>query len=411
MAIERSTVVGVFRDRDKAERAVEELHRLGFRDDQIGFMMRGAEGTTVEATDDNGNRAGEAATGGIVTGGLIGGALAAASLLIPGVGPVLAGGILATIIGGAAAGGAVGGLLGMLVGSGIPDDEAHYYESEFNEGRILVTVKAGNRYQEARDALMRLGAYDIESGRGTTTGTVTTGTAPVGTARRDLTDRDTVRLHEERLQPEKETVKAGEVTVGKDVVTEHHEIEVPVRHEEVHIERRPIEGRPTTGEIREGEQIRVPVHEERVDVNKQTVAYEEVEVGKRQVHDTERVGGEVRREEAVIERHGDVDVHGTGAGIRSWSDMSPEYRQRWQTRYGALGGRFEDYEPYYRYGYEMSMDPRYQNREWRDVESDLHRDYGTWARTHGYHDDNAWERFKDAVQDSWDTVRGRRRAA
>jgi len=265
---------------------------------------------------------------------------------------------------------------------------------------------------------MRLGAYDTESGRGTTTGTVgttgtvTTGTAPVGTARTDLTDRDTVRLHEERLQPRTETVKAGEVTVGKDVVTEHHEIEVPVRREEVHIERRPIEGRPTTGEIREGEEIRVPVHEERADVNKQTVAYEEVQVGKREVHDTERVGAEVRREEAVIDRHGDVDVHGTGVGIRNWGDMSPEYRQRWQSRYGTLGGRFEDYEPYYRYGYEMSADPRYQNREWRDVESDLHRDYGTWARTHGYNaDDNAWERFKDAVQDSWDSTRGRRRAA
>jgi len=389
---------------------VEELHRLGFRDDQIGFMMRGAEGTTVDTSDDAGNRAGESATGGIVTGGLIGGALAAASLLIPGVGPVLAGGILATIIGGAAAGGAVGGLLGMLVGSGIPDEEARYYESEFNEGRILVTVNAGGRYQEVRDVLVRHGAYDIESGRGTTTGTVTSDIAPVGTARTDVTDRDTVRLHEERLRPTTETVKAGEVSVGKDVVTEHREMEVPVRREEVHIERRPVEGRPTTGEIREGEEIRVPVHEERVDVEKQTVAYEEVEVGKRQVHDTERVGSEVRREEAVIERHGDVDLH--GAGVRSWTELSPEYRQRWQSRYGTTGGRFEDYEPFYHYGYEMSTDPRYQNREWRDVEPDLRRDYSTWARGHGYHaDDNAWERFKDAVQDSWDSARGRRRAA
>jgi len=60
----------------------------------------------------------------------------------------------------------------------------------------------------------------------------------------------------------------------------------------------------------------------------------------------------------------------------------------------------------------MSVDPRYQNREWRDVEPDLRRDYGTWAQGHGYRaDDNAWERFKDSVMDSWDSARGRRRAA
>ena len=171
MAMERSTVVGVFSDRATAERAIDDLHRRGFTDDQIGFMWRdgdrdrGVEGAK-DKVDDNDNKAGETAVAGMAIGGAVGGVLAAAAaLVIPGVGPILAGGILATIVGSAAAGGAVGGLVGMFTGMGISDEDAHYYEGEFNQGRVLVTVRAGSRYMEARDALRHAGAWDVESRR------------------------------------------------------------------------------------------------------------------------------------------------------------------------------------------------------------------------------------------------------
>jgi hypothetical protein len=183
MAMERTTVVGVFHDRDQAERAIDELHRLGFRDDEIGFAVRGGdhvEGTTV--TDDRATDTGSGALSGAIAGAGIGGFIAAAaSLLIPGFGPVVAGGILATLLGGAAVGAAAGGILGALVGLGVPEEEARFYESEFHEGRIIVTVKAGARFTEARDILYRHGAYDVERRGGlvgSTTGTTmgTTGT-------------------------------------------------------------------------------------------------------------------------------------------------------------------------------------------------------------------------------------------
>jgi len=136
---------------------------MGFGDDSIGFAMRGEHGTVEGEHHDD--QAGEHATGGMVAGAGIGAIAAAAAMLIPGVGPVLAGGILSTLIGGAAAGGAVGGLVGMLTGMGVSDDEAHYYESEFNNGRILVTVRAGTRYLEAQQVLRSCGAYDIENRR------------------------------------------------------------------------------------------------------------------------------------------------------------------------------------------------------------------------------------------------------
>lgn len=168
---ERPIVVGVFEDRDQAERAIEELRRAGFSDDEIGFALRGetspagaGDVTDADAGADAGTRAGEGAVTGMVTGGLIGGLLAAgASLLIPGIGPIIGGGILATILGGAAAGAAAGGLLGALTGLGVPEEEARYYESEFQSGRTIVTVKAGERYREAADILNRHSGYDMES--------------------------------------------------------------------------------------------------------------------------------------------------------------------------------------------------------------------------------------------------------
>ena len=172
MAMARSTVVGVFTDRDSAERAIDELHRMSFGDNEIGFIWRsGLEGDVHEpsvdqATDDDENQPGEGAAAGMAAGAGLGGALAAAAALaIPGIGPVLAGGILSTIIGGAAAGAAAGGLVGMLGGMGVSDEEAGYYQGEFKQGRILVTVKADGRYMEAQEALRRAGAYDVDSSR------------------------------------------------------------------------------------------------------------------------------------------------------------------------------------------------------------------------------------------------------
>ena len=155
------TIVGVFEHREDADRAVEDLRRAGVRDDDIGFAVRGSE-TTQEENDIAGTVAGEGAATGMLTGGVLGGLVgAAASGLIPGFGPVIAAGILSTILGGAAVGAAAGGMLGALMGLGIPEDEARYYQCEFEAGRVIITVKASGRYDEADRILRSHGAYDV----------------------------------------------------------------------------------------------------------------------------------------------------------------------------------------------------------------------------------------------------------
>src|SRR4029078_11100492 len=79
---------------------------------------------------------------------------------IPVIGPGMAIGTLGTILLNAAAGAAVVGLVGALVGLGIPEEDAKYYESEVRSGRFLVSVEAGNREAQAWAILRRAGGYN-----------------------------------------------------------------------------------------------------------------------------------------------------------------------------------------------------------------------------------------------------------
>ena len=163
---QRSAVVGVFEHRGPALRAAEELRQAGFADEDIGVVVRHGDVSDNPDTPkgDTGTRMEEGAVGGVVAGGVAGGVLGAlATLLIPGVGPVAAAGMLAATLGGAALGATTGGLLGALIGMGIPEEEAKTYEREFLAGRTLLTVRAGSRYSEAIGILRRHGARDTSA--------------------------------------------------------------------------------------------------------------------------------------------------------------------------------------------------------------------------------------------------------
>jgi len=330
--MQRSTVVGVFADHASADRAVDELKRAGFRDDQIGVASRHADTATTTATaaDTDDSHAGSGAlTGALAGAGL--GALAGLGILsgmIPVIGPAIAGGTLGIILSNAAGGAAVAGLVGALIGAGIPEEEAHYYNTEFEAGRTIVTVKAEARAAEATTILRRHGATDMQtSGTATGAACATTTTARGTTAASATTARPAaahtaggaqrMQVVEEELHAQKRPVEAGEVTLRKEVHTEHKTVEVPVRREEVVIERHaPTGSGVAASDIRPGEEIRVPVMEEQVTVQKTPVVKEEVSVGKRVVQDTERVTGEVRKEEVRVERTGDVDVTSKGKNPR-----------------------------------------------------------------------------------------------
>ena len=134
---------------------------------------------------------------------------------------------------------------------------------------------------------------------------------------RDGEDQERIELREEELRAEKQRVQGGEVRLRKEVVEEKKTIEVPVTHEEVVIEKHSVQGRrPADGQIGDDDEIRIPLMEEKVRVEKTPVVREEVNLKKRQVQDTERVSDTVKREEAWVDSTGDARVQ-TGSGS-SW---------------------------------------------------------------------------------------------
>ena len=88
-----------------------------------------------------------------------------------------------------------------------------------------------------------------------------------------------MQLREEELVARKQRVETGQVQVGKEVVSQQRTLYVPVTREEVTIERHPVDRRPVERPIDDHQpSISVPVHEERVDLDKRAVVYEEVGV-------------------------------------------------------------------------------------------------------------------------------------
>ncbi len=133
-------MVGVFDDTRMAQAAVEELRRVGFREDQIGVVTRdaaaGEHGATIK--EGTGSHWEEGAAIGAAAGAGIGAlwAVGMATIALPPILPaVLVSSWLVSILASAASGAAIAGVAGALIGLGIPEDEATYYEGEFHSGR------------------------------------------------------------------------------------------------------------------------------------------------------------------------------------------------------------------------------------------------------------------------------------
>ena len=151
-------------------------------------------------------------------------------------------------------------------------------------------------------------------------------------------DGTRLELVEERLEAHTRPVQIGEVLLRKEVVTETRTIQVPVRREELVIERRAVERRPADRPeelaadeferslaarfraLQGGESIRLPLIEEEVVIHKRPVVYEEVLIGKRGLEETQQVSGTVRREELKVARRGEVDV----SHVRRSGNQGPE---------------------------------------------------------------------------------------
>ena len=147
------TVVALFDNLDTAQAAVQELLDSGFgRDDVSVVRTNQADDYTAGNMEQTENDASGAAAGagiGAVLGGLAGLLVGLGALAIPGIGPIVAVGPLATTLAGAGLGAATGGLVGALADAGMSEREATVYAEGVRRGGTLVTVRT-DEYQVGR---------------------------------------------------------------------------------------------------------------------------------------------------------------------------------------------------------------------------------------------------------------------
>jgi uncharacterized membrane protein len=166
------TMTHLYDTHQEAARVVAELKRSGIPDDDISLLGNNVDnqylgdGTVDRDNDGADDRSEGAATGagvGATVGGL-GGLLAGLGIMaIPGIGPVVAAGWLASTALGAAVGGATGGVIGALTQAGVPDEEAHAYAEGVRRGGTLISVRVPETRREETARVLAGGSVDVRS--------------------------------------------------------------------------------------------------------------------------------------------------------------------------------------------------------------------------------------------------------
>lgn len=151
-AAEKDMLTAAFRNRKSAEKAYNSMHDRGYKPDEVNLVMSKETHDKYFSDDEEETELGNKAAAGAGAGSAIGGSVGAiagivaavgTSIVIPGLGLVVAGPIAAGLAG-AGAGGITGGIIGALVGWGIPKERAKLYESSIEDGHIVMGVKPKN---------------------------------------------------------------------------------------------------------------------------------------------------------------------------------------------------------------------------------------------------------------------------
>lgn len=424
------TVIGTYSNMETAVEVVNDLVNAGFHRNSISVIANNTDEKYSSYIDQDGAMDDTAKGAGIgaAIGGLGGLLLGLGALAIPGIGPVIAAGPLAAALAGAGIGAVTGGIIGALIDLGIPEESAHVYAESVRRGNVLVAAQVEDSRADAATRIMeRSGLIDIEreseswrsSGwsrfdddsaydgntydRQRTTAGMTGVGKTGGTAYRDntanATDDDTIEVVEEELHVGKRAVETGGVRIKSHVREVPVEEEVSLRQEHVEVERRPVNRAATESDLNafREESIEVRETQEEAVIAKDARVVEEIHVRKDVDQHVERVQDTVRRTEVEVEQLGGGRASNSTA--TSYDVYDPDFRTHFSRAYPGMGN-FDRYQPAYRYGYTLATDDRYQGRSWREVEPDARRAWDSQNQ-------NSWEDFKDAVQYSWDKVRGR----
>jgi uncharacterized protein (TIGR02271 family) len=340
-----------------------------------------------------------------------------------------------------------GEMIDTLTDLGVPTDEASSYAEGVRRGGALVILETSDDWADRGLEIMdRMQPVDIEdrvtlwrqegwtghsatsasaasaASVAPTTGTPTTTTTTTHTEvrpgrnlndRRIKDDKDVaIPVVEEELSVGKREVQRGRIRIHTRVKEVPVEETVRLREETVRVERRPVDRPATAAELNATAEETIELTEtaEEAVVSKRARVVEEVVVHKDVEERTETVRDTVRHTDVDIDRDAgeyrrtghdaahDMERTRATAATTGFSTYDADWRQHHNTMF-LNRGAYTDYEPAYRYGYELRQDTRYQGRDWAAMEADVRRD---WETRHA----GTWERFKDAIRYGWDKVAG-----
>jgi uncharacterized protein (TIGR02271 family) len=420
------TVIGTYSTLETALAVVNDLVNAGFHRNTISVIADDPDQKYAAYVDRDTSAEGTAAGAGIgaMIGGLGGLLLGLGALAIPGIGPVIAAGPIVSTLAGAGVGAVTGGIIGALADMGVPKESAEAYAESVRRGNALVAAQVpDNQAGEATRIMQRQGLVDIErqsqdwrsSGwkgfdanaaplrRTTTNAPTNANTTRNTTVSNTRPTAGTFQVVEENLQVGKRAVETGGVRVRSNVQEVPVQEEVTLRQEHVEVERRPVDRPATAADLNSFKEGTLEVREtqERPVVSKEARVVEEVRVTKNVEQHTETVHDTVRRTDVDVEpMAGTARTTATGSTtFRPYETYDPDFRSNYQSTYSSLGS-YDRFQPAYRYGYTLATDQRYAGRNWSDVEPEARKAWNSQNK-------NSWEDFKDAVQYSWDKVRGR----
>jgi uncharacterized protein (TIGR02271 family) len=292
---------------------------------------------------------------------------------------------------------------GLSAQSGTPTAENR---ALFQQQSLQDETPMGSTYQEPQPGGGNLSAGTTRAGSlqgGSMQGSALEGSAQTTAAAGASLQRDTgvsgetaIPVVEERIKVGKRAVQRGGVRVYSRLVETPVDESIGLREEHVNIERHKLDqpvGTADTTVFKE-QQIEVRETAEEPVVEKSARVVEEVVVGKKVTERQEHIHDTLR--------HTEVQVEQLSAG----ADVLDEdyFRRDWQSRYGKLGGSYEDYAPAYGFGAQAARSALYRGRPWNEIESDLRT--GWESRYGASGQPSTWDRFKDAVRSGWDRMTG-----
>lgn len=278
--------------------------------------------------------------------------------------------------------------------SGGSDDEMGAYTDAVRRGGAVLKVELDDEdtLELVRDELDDAGAVNIDER--TAQWRQRRSTAPASPAAAAAAPGEVIPVVQESLTVGKRSVQAGGVRVYSRVVSEPVRESVALREERATVTRRAVDRPATEAELGAPAERTIEVTEtvERPVVEKTARVVEEVLVGKEVRHTQATVEDTVRHTEVAVD-----ELDKTSAAAAA-GDVDRLDREDYARYFAAAGGRYEDYRPAYEFGRTLRAEDRYTGLSWDEVEPHARE---RWAARHP---DGPWDRFKDAVQRSWERL-------